>query len=159
MNRKIRIIILVTLCLAFTLLGCNKTEDTPYEPAVDEIALDIQLELKEDIGLLIVDYESNGSGGNGGICNADKSLLKHDDSLIYSIYEQSFDDPTKVKNLSLKFSIITIYVDPNYENIYPEEDTISMDPISVEVNFGETYYITIAGDKTNGYTATLNNED
>ena len=48
MNRKIRIIILVTLCLAFTLLGCNKTEDTPYEPAVDEIALDIQLELKEE---------------------------------------------------------------------------------------------------------------
>lgn len=155
MNRKFRIALVLTLCLALTLFGCNKTESESYKPAEDEIALQIQLKFKEDIGLLIVEYESNRTGGSGGTCNADKTLLKHDSLLIYSIYQQSFDNPTEVKNLSLKFSIITEYVDPNYENIYPEELTIPMDAISLDVNFGETYYITISGYKKNGYTAIL----
>ena len=158
MRRRIGITIVFILCLALILVGCNKTEDTPYEPAEDEIALHIQLELKEDIGLLVVNYDANGSGGSGGTCNADKSLLKHDDSLIYSIYEQSFEDPTQVKDLSLQFVIINEYENPNYENIYPEEYTVPMDAISLDASFGESYYITISGDKTNGYTATLSNE-
>ena len=58
--------------------------------------------------------------------------------------------------LSMQFRIITEYVAPNYENIYPDVITKYMEPISWEARFGESYFITITGDKTNGYKAVLN---
>ena len=51
--------------------------------------------------------------------------------------------------------IITEYVDPNYENIYPENITRYTDPIAWEAHLGQSYFITITGDKANGYTAVL----
>jgi len=57
--------------------------------------------------------------------------------------------------LSMQFRIITEYVTPNYENIYPDDITKYMEPISWDANFGESYFITIIGDKTNGYKAIL----
>ena len=57
--------------------------------------------------------------------------------------------------LSMQFRIITEYVTPNYENIYPDDITKYMEPISWDANFGESYFITITGDKTNGYKAIL----
>ena len=56
----------------------------------------------------------------------------------------------------MQFRIITEYVDPNYENVYPDDITKYMEPISWKANFGESYFITITGDKTNGYKAVLN---
>ena len=38
----------------------------------------------------------------------------------------------------------------NYENIYPEDITKYIDPISWKAHFGESYFITITGGKTNG---------
>ena len=57
--------------------------------------------------------------------------------------------------LSMQFRIITEYVAPNYENIYPDDITKYMEPISWEASFGESYFITITGDKTNGYKVAL----
>ena len=45
---------------------------------------------------------------------------------------------------------------PNYENVYPDDITKYMEPISWEAHFGESYCITITGDQTNGYQAVLN---
>ena len=53
-----------------------------YVPAEDEIALHIQFDTEEDIGLLVFDYSADGSRQSGGISNADKSLMKHDERLI-----------------------------------------------------------------------------
>lgn len=50
------------------------------------------------------------------------------------------------------------YVTPNYENVYSESITKYTNPFSLEAHFGEAYFVTITGDKTNGYTATLSNE-
>lgn len=50
------------------------------------------------------------------------------------------------------------YVNPNYENVYPESITKYANPFSLEARFGETCFVTITGDKTNGYMATLSNE-
>ena len=58
-------------------------------------------------------------------------------------------------DLSIQFRIITEYVDPNYENIYPEEITRYLDSVSWDAHLGESYFITITGDQTNGYTAAL----
>ena len=57
--------------------------------------------------------------------------------------------------LSMQFRIITEYVAPNYENVYPDDITKYMEPISWEAHFGESYFITITGDKISGYKADL----
>ena len=129
--------------------------DPPAEAAEDEIALRIKLDTKEDFGLLLIEYDANGSGGRGGISNANKSLLKHDEQLFYTLPKHAFDDPSAVENLSIQFTVITEYVEPNFEAIYPEEYTIPIDPISLNAGYGEAYPITISGDKTNGYKAVL----
>ena len=139
----------------FALSGCHNADEAATKVAADEIALQIKLDIKEDIGLLIVDYKANGTEGSGGTSNADKSLLKHDELITYTLSKQDFDNPSDVENMSIQFSVITEYVDPNYENVYPAEYTKPLDPISLKANFGETYYITISRDKTNGYKAVL----
>ena len=57
--------------------------------------------------------------------------------------------------MSLTFTVVTEYVDPNYENVYPDEYTKPAGEITLQAGFGETYSITITGDKTGGYTAAL----
>ena len=157
MNKK-RIGAAIAIAAALGLGFILYKQATPgeYAPADDEIALCIQLDIKEDIGLLLIDYDANGSGGCGGISNADKSLLKHDERLFYTLPAHAFDDPSDVKSLSIQFAVITEYVEPNFEKIYPEEYTISVDAISLNADFGEAYSITIRGDRANGYEAVLN---
>lgn len=156
MNRKFGMIIVLVLFLSLTSFGCNSLVSSS-EVADDDIELQIKLNIKEDIGLLVVDYAENGiECGSGGVSNADRSLLKHDELIKHTLSKQEFDNPYDQKKLSIQFTIITEYVDPNYENIYPAEYTKPIDnAISLEANFGESYIITITGDKTNGYTATL----
>ncbi|MGM9592253.1 MAG: hypothetical protein ACI3VK_06015 [Oscillospiraceae bacterium] len=146
------VLVLVTV---LALSGCHNADEAAIEAADDEIALQIKLDIKEDIGLLIVDYKANGTECSGGTSNADKSLIKHDELITYTLSKQAFDNPSDAENMSIQFSVITEYVDPNYENVYPAEYTKPLDPISLKANFGETYYITISGDKINGYKAVL----
>lgn len=55
----------------------------------------------------------------------------------------------------MRFRIITEYTDPNFENIYPEEITVTTEPISWDAYFGKMYDISITGNKTDGYTVKL----
>ena len=55
----------------------------------------------------------------------------------------------------MQIRIITEYMNPNYENIYPEDITRYVDPVSWEAHFGESYFVTITGDKASGYKAVL----
>lgn len=153
-SKKLLAVLLVFLCAAI-LFWWNRSNDQPAEAAGDEIALRIKLDTKEDVGLLLIAYDANGSGGRGGISNADKSPLKHGDQLFYTLPMHAFDDPSAVEDLSIRFTIVTEYVEPNFEEIYPEEYKIPVDPISLSAAYGGSYSITISGDKTNGYTAVL----
>ena len=148
-------IVFAVLLVVFNAACSGISYDTTPKVADDEIALHIKLDIKEDIGLLVVDYEANGTSGSGGTSNADKSLLKHGELIIYTLSKQDFDDPADAENLTVKFTVITEYADPNFENIYPKEYTKPMDAISLKGKFGEAYYITISGDKINGYHAAL----
>ena len=145
----------LVLFFVFALSGCHNAKDAATKVSADEIALQIQLDIKEDIGLLIVEYKANSTERSGGTSNADKSLLKHDELITYTLSKQDFDNPSDAENMSIQFTVITEYVDPNYENVYPAEYTKPLEPISLKANFGGTYYITISGDKTNGYKAVL----
>ena len=148
-------VLFVFLCAAI-LFWWNQSNGQPVGVAEDEIALRIQLGTKEDLGLLLIDYDANGSGGRGGMSNANKSLLKHNELLYFSLPKHAFDDPSAVENLSIRFTVITEYFEPNYEAIYPEESTIPLDAISLNAEFGKAYFIIIIGDRTNGYQAVLN---
>lgn len=155
MNRK-GIIILFIVCLlglSFALYRWYISDE--FAAFDDEIALQIKLDIKEDIGLIIIDYDVNGSKGSGGISNADKTMIKHDELLIYTLSKSDFNNLTNIENLSIQLKIVTKYIEPNYDNVYPDEYTIPIDTISLKGNYGETYFITISGDKRNGYEAVL----
>ena len=164
MNKKrigIAIAIVAILGLGFILYN-QAIYSGEYVPTDDEIALRIQFDTEEDVGLLVYDYSANGSNFSGGISNADKSLIKHDELLI-DVWKkeqllwnkEQLQYSADTVELSIQFRIITEYVDPNYENVYPENLTEYLEEISFEAHFGESYSITISGDKTNGYKAVL----
>ena len=126
-----------------------------YVPAGDEIALHIQLDTKEDIGLLVYDYCADGHEYSGGISNADGSLLGRGSDLTVVWKKAELGSSADAAALSVQFRIITEYTGPNYENIYPEDITEYIAPISWQARFGESYSIAITGDKTGGYQAAL----
>ena len=157
MKKKIiGIIVAIVIVLGLSLVIYNQIVPGEYVPADDEIALHIQLETGEDIGLLVYDYCADSHEYSGGISNADGSLIKHDSDNIVVWNKEELNNLSDTFELSMQFRIITEYVAPNYENIYPDDITRYMEPISWQAHFGESYFITITGDKTNGYKAVLN---
>ena len=130
------------------LCGDNARE---YEVGADEIALIIHLNTEEDIGLLVLDYSADGREQSGGISNADKTELEHDEQLIWIWNREDLECSADVINLTIRFRIITEYIDPNYENLYPDSLTRTLAPISFEARFGEAYSFVITGNSNNGY--------
>ena len=154
MSKKFLAVPLVFLCAAVLFwFWWNQPGGRPDAVSEDEIALRIKLNTKEDLGLLLIDYDANGSGGRGGISNANKSLIKRNEQLFYSLPKHAFDDPSDVENLSIRFTVITQYFEPNFDEIYPAEYTVPMDAISLKADFGKAYSIIITGDMANGYQA------
>lgn len=156
MKKKIIVSILaIAVVLILVFIVYYRVVPDEYVPAADEIALHIQLDTEEDIGLLVYDYRADGHEYSGGISNADGSLIKHDSDNIVVWNKEELNTLSDTFELSMQFRIITEYVTPNYENIYPDDITKYMEPISWDANFGDSYFITITGDKTNGYKAIL----
>ena len=148
-------ILAIAVVLILVFIVYYRVVPDEYVPAADEIALHIQLDTEEDIGLLVYDYRAEGHEYSGGISNADGSLIKHDSDNIVVWNKEELNTFSDTFELSMQFRIITEYVTPNYENIYPDDITKYMEPISWDANFGESYFITSTGDKTNGYKAIL----
>ena len=148
-------ILAIAVVLILVFIVYYRVVPDEYVPAADEIALHIQLDTEEDIGLLVYDYRADSHEYSGGISNADGSLIKHDSDNIVVWNKEELNTFSDTFELSMQFRIITEYVTPNYENIYPDDITKYMEPISWDANFGESYFITITGDKTNGYKAIL----
>ena len=152
MNKKrIGIVIAMVVVLGLGFVLYKQAIPDEYVPDDDEIALYIQLDTKEDIGLLVFDYSANDSKLSGGMSNADKSLMKHDERLIEVWNKEMLQCSADTVELSIQFRIITEYVDPNYENIYPENLTKYLEKISFEAHFGEIYSFIITGDNISGY--------
>ena len=155
-KRKIWIAVAVAVALGLGFILYTQAIHGPYVPADDEIALHIQLNTEEDIGLLVFDYRADASEHSGGMANADKSLIGHDSMNIEVWNKQGLNSSSDTVELWLQLRIITEYVQPNYENTYPEELTKYIEPISWTAHFGNSYFITITGDKISGYKAILN---
>ena len=155
-KKVIGIIAAIVVVLGLSLVVYNQIIPNEYVPADDEIALHLQLDTEEDVGLLVYDYRADSHEYSGGISNADGSLLKRDSDNIVVLHKEELNNIPETFELSMQFRIITEYVAPNYENIYPDDITRYMEPISWEARLGESYFITITGDKANGYQAVLN---
>ena len=144
--------------LALSYIIYDYVKPSEYIPTKDEIALKIQFDVKEDIGLLVFDYVVNGHEFSSGIANTDRSLIKHDDQIIHVWNKDELQASSGPLDLSIKFRIITEYMEPNFENSYPEELTKVLEPISWEAEFGKVYEMIISGDKINGYKVALKNK-
>ena len=155
-KKVIGIIAAIVVVMGLGLVVYNQIIPNEYVPADDEIALHLQLDTEEDVGLLVYDYRAGSHAYSGGISNADGSLIKRDSDNIVVLHKEELNNIPETFELSMQFRIITEYVAPNYENIYPDDITRYMEPISWQAHFGESYFITITGDKTNGYKAVLN---
>ena len=154
--KKIGITIVMVTALWLCFICYSQITVDEYAPADDEIALHIQFDTNDDIGLLVYDYRADGHEYSGGTSNADGSLIRHDSDIIVRWKKEELNSSTDTVELSMQFRIITEYVAPNYENIYPDDITKYVEPISWEAHFGKSYFITITGDKINGYKAVLN---
>lgn len=156
-KKKISIVLILIAILGLSSILYQQMVPERYVPADDEIALDIQLDIDREIGLLVFDYYADGQEHSGGISNADRSLMKNNSDMIQVWNRQDLNSASDTVELSIRFRMITEYIEPNFENIYPEDMTELIDtPISFHAQFGETYFMTITGDQKSGYKAVLN---
>ena len=156
MKKIIGIAAAAVIVLGLSLVIYNQIIPDEYVPADDEIALHLKLDTEEDVGLLVYDYRAGSHEYSGGISNADGSLIQRDSDNIVVWNREELNLSSDPFELTMQLRIITEYVAPNYENVYPDDITKYMEPISWEAHFGESYCITITGDQTNGYQAVLN---
>lgn len=156
-KRKFGIVIAIVAILGIGIVLYNQIIPNEYIPTDDEIALHIELDIEEDIGLLVFDYIADGREYSGGISNADRSLIKHNSDVLQVWNRQELNSSADTVELSIQFRIIMEYVEPNFENIYSEDITEYIDtPVSLNADFGEEYFILITGNKESGYKAVLN---
>jgi hypothetical protein len=156
-KRKFGIAIAIVAILGIGIVLYNQIIPNEYIPTDDEIALHIELDIEEDIGLLVFDYIADGREYSGGISNADRSLIKHNSDVLQVWNRQELNSSADTVELSIQFRIIMEYVEPNFENIYSEDITEYIDtPVSLNADFGEEYFILITGNKESGYKAVLN---
>ncbi|MCF0121434.1 MAG: hypothetical protein HUJ65_07325 [Oscillospiraceae bacterium] len=126
-----------------------------YTPAADEIAVHLELDTQEDIGLLFFSYTADGRDYGGGISNADGSMIKPGDDLVWVINRGDLGSEGDSVGLTVRFGFTTEYVTPNFENVYPEDITVYVNnTVSRQLRFGAEYYVTITGGGA-GYTAAL----
>lgn len=78
---------------------------------------------KEDVGLLVYDYRAEGRDYSGGISNADGSLLPSDSENMVVWNREELESTADALALWIRFRVITEYVTPNFENVYPEDIT------------------------------------
>ncbi len=157
MKNKVLVLMMTALLFVLHASGCGMSDEV--QAAEDEILLKIQLDVREDIGLLVIDCDIDGTKTSGGISSIDKSMLKRDELLYWTLSQKDYGNPGETVSLAVRFKVITEYCDPNYENIYPEELTMPLEEISWTADFGKNYDITITGDHDSGYQAVLNPSD
>ena len=155
-KKKIELILAIAAVLTLAFIVYQYGNPDEYIPADDEIALHIQLDTEEAVGLLVYDYCAGSHTYSGGISNADRTLIKSGSENIVVWNKEELNNPSDTFELSVQFRIITEYVEPNFENVYPEDITKYAEPISWKAHFGESYFVTITGDEVTGYKAALN---
>lgn len=150
MKKKTAVILIgiVLVSAVLLLLLCSRTVHKNDE---HEIRLEIQLDLDEDIGLFLIESDFGGITASGGSSNADKTMLGRHDVLYWSLEKEHYETVPGASELTLRFTVVSEYCDPNYENIYPEKYLIPVGEITFPADFDKTYFIRVSGSKMGGY--------
>lgn len=156
MKKVVTWIISIIVILFVGLVLYNLSFNSEYKPSEDEIAMHIKLDTNQDIGLIVFDYTVDNHSYSGGIANADGSLISKTSDNVQVFNKEQFNTSSDYIDLNIQFRIITEYVSPNFENLYDEDITRYLDPVNLKLNFGNSYYLTITGDKNDGYEVSLN---
>jgi len=158
-KRRAAILAIILALSALVLAGCELSSMllSFIAPAADGDAVRVKLRLDvgEDIGLLLTDWQANAQHGMSGISNADGSMLGRNSTEYWEIERQNLDSPADTVELNLRFIVVTKYFEPNYDFDYPEEYCVPMEPVSFTAEFGRTYSVTITGNREDGYRAAL----
>ena len=73
-KKVIGIIAAIVVVLGLSLVVYNQIIPNEYVPAADEIALHLQLDTEEDIGLLVYDYRADSHEYSGGMQSISKQF-------------------------------------------------------------------------------------
>lgn len=157
-KKKLIILFLILFILAGTIYWY--LSDREYQPAEDEIAVHVQLDTEEDIGLLLYDVYVNGEEVfNGGVSNADRTMIAKDEEEVIALNKEMLNTQDQEIALSIQWKIITEYEDPDYDFDYPEEITKMVEPaVDLDAQFGSSCFITITGSKNSSYQAVVNQQ-
>ena len=72
--------------------GCGEAPQSP-----DELKVEIKLDLREDIGLLLTVWDVSGQSGMSGASNADGSMIKHNSAEYWSFEKNFLEQPTDIR--------------------------------------------------------------
>lgn len=155
MKRHLSKKIFPILFIVILILGCFHylTSSKEYAPQEDELVLHIQLNTDDEVGLIVYDYEIEDHQYSGDISNADSSLIKQGEDNIVLLKQSDLNCLSQSFDFSIQIRIINEYVQPNFENIYDEDITEYTYPITFNAEFGNSYYISVIGNKQIGYKA------
>src|SRR5699024_97213 len=143
-KKVIGIVAAIVVVLGLSLVVYNQIIPNEYVPADDEIALHLQFDTEEDIGLLVYDYRVDSHEYSGGISNADGSLIKRDADNIVVLNKEELNNVADTFELSMQFRIITEYV-----VLAADDITKSIESIAWEPQFGAAYFITMTVENGN----------
>ena len=104
--KKIAITIIGVIALGLGFLLCKQIFFDEYKPADDEIVLHVQMDTKEDIGLLVFDYYVDDVEFSGGISNADKTLIKNSDDIVIVWNKQELKSSYNNVNLEISSHVL-----------------------------------------------------
>jgi hypothetical protein len=146
---------IAAVCLV-SLYACVWLDEGEYVPAADEIVLKIELDVDEDVGLVLIDYEVGGVKRSGGMSNADRSMLKAGDTLYDTLSKDGeLGGLDELGPMTVEISVVTEYVEPSFEDDYPEELVRPCEPVEIDAAYGGVYDIVVTGNNTDGYAASV----
>jgi hypothetical protein len=145
-------IILILLLVSFIVCYIYNSDDEPTV-AEDEVLLIFDLDTQDELYQVSMDYLIDGEiVGDSGTRNADGTPF-YENERIYDSFK--LDAEYDISKLCLQLYVADFINDfGDHKGEYKVENEIEL-----FAEYGNIYYITISGDKENGYTAILKTKE
>lgn len=154
MKRKTLAVLIISMLLliCFAVFYMTGGDKEPVA-AADEVLLLFDLNTSDEIYQVSIEYMIDGEiVGDAGTRNANGTPFAENERIYYSFRLDAAHDISK---LSLQLYVADFINDfGDHKSEYRIENEIKL-----SAEYGNTYYITIAGDKETGYTAFLKTAD
>jgi hypothetical protein len=141
-------IILILMLISFVVCYISNSDKEPTA-SEDEVLLIFDLDTQDELYQVSMDYLIDGEiVGDAGFRNADSTPFVENDRIYYPF---NLDAEYDISKLSLQLYVADFINDfGDHEGEYKIKNRLDL-----SAEYGKDYYITITGDKENGYTAIL----